>query len=56
MKTGHPVCPIEIPDYIDFEEAARIGISVLELRQAKGREQVEGVWNFVRVSLSMVAS
>jgi len=56
VKTGHPVCPIEIPDYIDFEEAARIGISVLELRQAKGREQVEGVWNFVRVSLSMVAS
>jgi len=56
VKTGHPVCPIEIPDYIDFEEAARIGISVLELRQAKGQEQVEGVWNFVRASLGMVPS
>ena len=49
------MCPVEIPDYIDFEEAARIGISVLELRQAKGREQVEGVWNFVRANLGMVA-
>jgi chromosome partitioning protein len=55
VKTGHPMCPVEIPDYIDFEEAARIGISVLELRQAKGREQVEGVWNFVRANLGMVA-
>jgi chromosome partitioning protein len=56
VKTGHPVCPVEIPDYVDFEEAARIGISVLELRQAKGREQVEGVWNFVRAHLGIVAS
>jgi chromosome partitioning protein len=56
LGTGHPLIPLEIPDYIDFKEAGRMGIGVLELHKAKGREQVSGLWQFVRTNLGLGAA
>jgi chromosome partitioning protein len=56
LGTGHPLIPLEIPDYIDFKEAGRMGIGVLELHKAKGREQVSGLWQFVRANLGLGAA
>jgi hypothetical protein len=39
---------------MDFQEAAELGIGVLELRRAKGQEQIKGVWSYVRNTVGVV--
>jgi chromosome partitioning protein len=55
VGTGHPLCPVEIPDYTDFVAAGNMGVGILELRKANGHAPVRGVWNFVRATLGVVA-
>ncbi|CUW41869.1 plasmid partition-related protein (plasmid) [Magnetospirillum sp. XM-1] len=47
------VCPIEIPAYDDVAATSSYGIGILELKGAKGREYVAGVWNFTRAELGI---
>jgi len=54
VGTGHPLCPVEVPDYMDFQEAAELGVGILELRRAKGQEQIKGVWSYVRNTVGVV--
>jgi len=55
VGNGYQTCPVEVPDYTDIATAGNQGIGVLELRGAKGREHMTGVWGFVRSSLGLSA-
>jgi chromosome partitioning protein len=55
VGNGYQICPVEVPDYTDIATAGNQGIGVLELRGAKGREHMTGVWGFVRSSLGLSA-
>jgi chromosome partitioning protein len=47
------LCPIEVPQYTDFDRAARLGVSVLEVRGMSGSEDIQSVWDFLRLQLSI---
>jgi chromosome partitioning protein len=47
------LCPIEVPQYTDFDRAARLGVSVLEVRGMSGAEDIQSVWDFLRLQLSI---
>jgi chromosome partitioning protein len=53
VGNGYQTCPVEVPDYTDIATAGNQGIGVLELRGAKGREHMTGVWGFVRSNLGL---
>lgn len=53
VGNGYQACPVEVPDYTDIATAGNQGIGVLELRGAKGREHMTGVWGFIRSNLEL---
>ena len=55
VGNGYQACPVEVPDYTDIATAGNQGIGVLELRGAKGREHMAGVWGFIRSNLGLSA-
>lgn len=52
MAVG-PLCPLEVPQYESFAEAAAAGISVLEIRGAQGAEDILAVWHHMRGELGL---
>jgi chromosome partitioning protein len=53
VGNGYQACPVEVPDYTDIATAGNQGIGILELRGAKGRDHMSGVWGFVRASVGL---
>jgi chromosome partitioning protein len=53
VGSGYQACPVEVPDYTDIATAGNQGIGILELRGAKGRDHMSGVWGFVRASVGL---
>ena len=51
-STG-PLCPIEVPQYESFADAAALGIGILEIGGAQGRDDITAVWHFVRGQLGL---
>src|SRR5690242_860792 len=47
------LCPIDVPLSADFEGVIGLGASVLELKGARGAEDIAGVWAFVRKELGL---
>jgi chromosome partitioning protein len=47
------LCPIAIPDLEDIHLVARVGRSPVEVKGAKGAEEIRGVWKFVRMELGI---
>ncbi|MCW2241850.1 ParA family protein [Azospirillum canadense] len=47
------LCPIEVPQYTDFDNAARLGVSVLEVRGMSGADDIQAVWHFLRNQLGL---
>jgi chromosome partitioning protein len=47
------LCPIEVPQYTDFDKAARLGVSVLEVRGMSGADDIQSVWDFLRRQLGI---
>lgn len=50
---GGRLCAIEVPSYEDFFLAAENGISVLEIRGAKGADDMLGVWAYVKKEIGL---
>ena len=50
---GGRLCPIELPLFEDFNTAAEIGASVLEMKGASGGDDVTGVWRFVAKEMGL---
>jgi chromosome partitioning protein len=53
VGNGYQTCPVEVPDYTDIATSGNQGIGVLELRGAKGRDHMTGVWGYVRSSVGL---
>ncbi|CAO3459674.1 Chromosome (plasmid) partitioning protein ParA [Azospirillum argentinense] len=52
METGS-ICPFEIPVYEDFNTVAELGIGILELKGAKGADEIAGVWTFAQAEMAL---
>jgi len=46
-------CPPERGKITDFEGVIELGASVLELKGARGAEDIAGVWTYVRKELGL---
>ncbi|MEI6558938.1 MAG: ParA family protein [Rhodospirillaceae bacterium] len=53
LTSSGPLCPIEVPQYESFADAAALGIGVLEIGGAQGRDDIVAVWHFVRGELGL---
>ncbi|SOC30452.1 ParA family protein [Thalassospira xiamenensis] len=47
------LCPIDLPHYEDISQAANVGLGIAEIKNAKGAEDAEGIWHFVRGRLAI---
>jgi chromosome partitioning protein len=52
-ESGGRICPFEVPTYEDFAAAADIGVGIMEIKGAKGADDVSGVWTFVRKEIGL---
>ncbi len=52
VKAGS-LCPIDVRQLEDIQATHRHGVGVIEIRKAKGAEDMEGVWDFVRHELEL---
>lgn len=50
---GGRLCAIEVPSYEDFFLAAENGVSVVEIRGAKGVDDMLGVWAYVKKEIGL---
>jgi chromosome partitioning protein len=48
-----PLCPLEVPQYESFAEAAAAGVGILEIRGAQGADDIMAVWQHIRGELKM---
>lgn len=53
VKVGS-LCPIDVRQLEDVQATHRHGVGVNEIRKAKGVEDMEGVWDFVRHELELI--
>jgi chromosome partitioning protein len=53
LNASGKLCPIEIPLYDDFVSAAELGVSVIEIKKAKGADEVVAVWTFARNEIGL---
>jgi chromosome partitioning protein len=53
LNQAGTLCPIDVPLSADFEGVIELGASVLELKGARGAEDMAGVWTFVRKELGL---
>ncbi len=53
LRAGHPLCPKDIPRVEDIPLSYTYGIGVVEMKGAKGADDYESVWAWVRGELGM---
>jgi chromosome partitioning protein len=52
IKQGQ-LCPFDIRDLEDISNVHEVGVGVQEISGARGREDIEGVWDFVRSQIGV---
>src|SRR3954463_507381 len=53
LNLAGTLCPIDVPLSADFEGVIELGASVLELKGARGADDMAGVWTYVRKELGL---
>lgn len=53
LQSGR-LCPVELPDYEDFQMTAAAGLGLVELARGKGSDSVTALWLFLARELSLV--
>jgi chromosome partitioning protein len=48
-----PLCPLEVPQYESFAEAAAAGVGILEIKGAQGADDMTAVWQHIRDELKL---
>jgi chromosome partitioning protein len=52
-ESGGRICPFEIPTYEDFAAAADVGVGIMEIKGARGADDMSGVWTFLRKEIGL---
>jgi len=53
LQDSGRLCPFDIPLTEDFVTAGDNGLSVLELRNGAGSEEIRGLWKYIRVEMGL---
>ena len=53
LQDSGPLCPFDIPLTEDFVTAGDNGLSVLELRNGAGSEEIRGLWKYIRAEMGL---
>jgi chromosome partitioning protein len=48
LSKAGDLCPVEIPDFDDFLTAGEAGLGVVEIKGAKGADDIDALWAIVR--------
>ncbi len=51
VRNGGRLCPIEIGDREDLHRVATRGMGIVELSRHPGRDEIEGVWNYLKTEI-----
>jgi chromosome partitioning protein len=51
IKSGGRVCPIEIGDREDMHRIATKGMGIMEIPRHPGRDEIEGVWGYIKTEI-----
>jgi hypothetical protein len=46
-KTG-TLCPIEIADRADYQKVAKLGVGIVETRNADAAAEIRGIWDYAK--------